>query len=247
MNTKAHHLFGVHAVAALLRKHPERIRRLWVQITAKDRLKELMQQAAALDIAVQELTTDKINEHFSSANHQGIVAECTPSKALTETELMEYMLQPAEKPRLILALDGVQDPHNLGACLRVADAVQVDAVIAPKDKSVGLTPVVCKVASGAAEFVPFYQVTNLTRTLRWLQDQGCWVYGATEEASQSIYDADFTSSSVIVMGSEGPGLRKNTKATCDVLVHIPMLGSVDSLNVSVATGICLFEAGRQRR
>jgi len=165
--------------------------------------------------------------------------------SISEKQLPELLAN--KKNLLLLILDGVQDPHNLGACLRSADAAGVDLVIAPKDRSVGLTPVVCKVACGGAESVPFVQVTNLARTLKWLQnEQGVWLIGTAGEAEVELYDADLKGNTAIVMGGEEKGLRRLTRETCDTLVKLPMAGNVESLNVSVAAGICLFEAVRQR-
>ncbi|MCW8882915.1 MAG: 23S rRNA (guanosine(2251)-2'-O)-methyltransferase RlmB, partial [Sedimenticola sp.] len=160
---------------------------------------------------------------------------------------LESLLTKLDVPPFLLILDGVQDPHNLGACLRSADATGVHAVIAPKDRSVGLTPTACKVASGAAESIPFYQVTNLARTLKWLQSElGVWLVGTAGEAESSLYAADLKGPLGIVMGGEEKGMRRLTRESCDLLVNLPMVGVVESLNVSVAAGICLFEAVRQR-
>ncbi len=180
------------------------------------------------------------------ANHQGVVAFCAKTHVYSEAELKQ-LLQELDKPPFLLVLDGVQDPHNLGACFRSADAAGVHAIIAPKDKSVGITPVVSKVACGAAETVPFVQVTNLARTLEDLKEMGIWIYGAAGEAEKTVYQTDLAGAVAIVLGAEGDGLRRLTRDTCDGLVKIPMLGSVSSLNVSVATGILLFEVVRQRQ
>jgi 23S rRNA (guanosine2251-2'-O)-methyltransferase len=180
-------------------------------------------------------------------NHQGVVATTQAPAALDEKAL-KTLIEDLQEPPLLLILNGVQDPHNLGACLRSADAAGVHAVIAPKDRSVGLTPTACKVASGAAETVPLVQVTNLARTLRWLQDEaGIWVVGTAGETDTLLYDADLQGPLALVMGAEGKGMRRLTREACDALVCLPMAGSVESLNVSVAAGICLFEAVRQRR
>jgi 23S rRNA (guanosine2251-2'-O)-methyltransferase len=176
--------------------------------------------------------------------HQGVVAACQKPNSYNENDL-EKIISSVTKP-LLLVLDGIQDPHNLGACLRSADAAGVHAVIVPKDKSATITPVVSKVASGAAETIPFIQVTNLARTLRFLKEEGVWIFGAAGDATQNLYQTDLTASTAIVMGAEGEGMRRLTREHCDVLLSIPMQGSVSSLNVSVATGIFLFEAIRQR-
>ena len=179
------------------------------------------------------------------ARHQGVVARCRAVTVWQEDDL-DQLLDGLSVPPLLLVLDGVQDPHNLGACLRSADAAGVHAVIAPRDRAVGLTPVVRKVASGAAETVPFIQVTNLARTLRTLKDKGLWTVGADAEGDGDVFSADLRGPTVLVMGAEGQGMRRLTREHCDLLVRIPMQGTVESLNVSVATGICLFEAVRQR-
>jgi len=190
-----------------------------------------------------------------SGRHQGVVAEAfdTPvsgdmnqSNLWQEQDLLRWV-DNKEGPLLLLVLDGVTDPHNLGACLRSADAAGVDAVVVPKDKSADLTPTVRKVACGAAEVVPFVRVTNISRTLQALQERGVWLYGTAGESEKSIYDSDLSGSIALVMGAEGSGLRRLTREQCDFLVNLPMSGSVSSLNVSVATGICLFEIVRQRR
>jgi 23S rRNA (guanosine2251-2'-O)-methyltransferase len=190
-----------------------------------------------------------------SGRHQGVVAEAldTPvagdtnqSNLWQEQDLLR-LVDNKEGPLLLLVLDGVTDPHNLGACLRSADAAGVDAVVVPKDKSADLTPIVRKVACGAAEVVPFVRVTNISRTLQALQERGVWLYGTAGESEKSIYDSDLSGSIALVMGAEGSGLRRLTREQCDFLVNLPMSGSVSSLNVSVATGICLFEIVRQRR
>ena len=188
----------------------------------------------------QEL--DRVTEE---ANHQGVLAYCETARVYSEQDLGR-LLESIAQPPLILVLDGIQDPHNLGACFRSADAAGVHLIIAPKDKSVGLTPVVSKVASGATETIPFVQVTNLARTLEKLKELGIWIYGAAGEAEQSIYQTNMTGPAAIVLGSEGEGLRRLTREHCDVLVKIPMHGTVSSLNVSVAAGVMLFEVLRQR-
>lgn len=177
--------------------------------------------------------------------HQGVVAAVSESREWGEDDLMA-MLAAASEPPFLLVLDGVTDPHNLGACMRTADAVGVQAVIVPKDKSATLTPVARKVACGAAETVPFVRVTNLARCLRALQEQGVWLVGTAGEAGSTLYQANFTGPVALVMGAEGKGMRRLTREHCDALINIPMLGHVDSLNVSVATGVCLYEALRQR-
>ncbi|MDF2530150.1 MAG: rlmB, partial [Gammaproteobacteria bacterium] len=186
-----------------------------------------------------------LDEKVFGENHQGVVAICEPSEVYTEADIPK-LLESIKGPALILVLDGVEDPHNLGACIRSADAAGVHFIIAPKDRSSSLTAVAKKVASGGAEHVPFISVTNLSRTLKYLQEQNCWSVGLAGEADQSLYEMDLKGSTVLVLGAEGEGLRRLTKEHCDYLAYIPMNGSVSSLNVSVATGVALFEAVRQR-
>jgi 23S rRNA (guanosine2251-2'-O)-methyltransferase len=180
-----------------------------------------------------------------SNNHQGIVIEVEMPAELSESDLKNAVLMLSGNP-LFLVLDNVQDPHNFGACLRTADAAGVHGVIITKDNATGITPTVCKVASGAAETVPVYQVTNLSRTLRWLKEQGIWVMGAAGEAVKTAYQVDLTVPLALVVGAEGKGLRRLTKEQCDVLIKLPMQGKVESLNLSVATGVLLYETVRQR-
>jgi 23S rRNA (guanosine2251-2'-O)-methyltransferase len=238
-------LFGIHAVQALLSQHPERALTLYVQKERHDQKIQVITELAKTNrVKIELLTRVELDALVEDAVHQGVVAACHKPTAHTENDL-ETIISAAAKP-LLLVLDGIQDPHNLGACLRSADAAGVHAVIVPKDKSVAITPTVSKVASGAAETVPFIQVTNLARTLRFLKDQGIWVFGAAGEATETLYQADLTVPAALVLGAEGQGLRRLTREHCDVLLNIPMRGSVSSLNVSVATGIFLFEALRQR-
>ncbi len=243
-------IYGIHAVDALLRRQPAAIGRLLVQQGREDkRMAALLALARNQGVAVQVLPRRELDEQVSG-RHQGVVAEVSGAVAAAdkhwdETDLLGYV-DDAEAPLLILVLDGVTDPHNLGACLRSADAAGVDAVVVPKDKSADLSPVVRKVACGAAESVPFVRVTNLARTLDALKQKGVWLYGAAGEAETSLYQVDLSGSVALVMGAEGSGLRRLTREACDFLVKLPMAGMVSSLNVSVATGICLFEARRQR-
>jgi len=187
-----------------------------------------------------------LDQETGGAAHQGVVAEVRPSVALDENGLLD-LLTAAAPPALVLVLDGVSDPHNLGACLRTADAAGALAVVAPRDRAAGLTPVVRKVAAGAAETVPFAQVTNLARALRDLKDAGLWIVGTAADGEQDLFAADLRGPLAVVMGSEGRGLRRLTREGCDFCIRLPMQGAVQSLNVSVAAGIVLFEAGRQRR
>jgi 23S rRNA (guanosine2251-2'-O)-methyltransferase len=238
---------GVHAVRLLLERSPERVRRLWIQGgKAGDRLEELRRAAQRQRVEVSAADSDTLDRMSANGRHQGVVAELVARSSDPETEL-ELALEQETGPPLLLVLDGVQDPHNLGACLRTADAAHVTAVIAPRDRASGLTPVVRKVAAGGAESVPFVAVVNLARTLRELKQRGIWLIGTSDQAPRSLYDADFTGPTAVVMGGEAEGLRRLTRETCDVLVSIPMAGVVESLNVSVAAGVVLFEAVRQRR
>ncbi len=243
--------FGIHTVTALLRRSPQRIKQLLVQHGRTDeRMNALLAMAQKADIRVQRRPLSELDAAAGGSSHQGVVAEIEPLATQGEGALDDLLEEAASSSRsaapLVLVLDGVQDPHNLGACLRTADACGVTAVIVPRDRAAGLTPVVRKVASGAAESVPFIQVVNLARTLRGLKERGLWIIGADDAADKSLYAADLTGPTVIVLGAEGEGMRRLTREHCDLLVKIPMQGAVESLNVSVATGVLLFEALRQR-
>jgi 23S rRNA (guanosine2251-2'-O)-methyltransferase len=238
-------VFGIHAVSALLEKQPERIVHLYVLKERHDqKIQHLLELAQAADLIAEAVSRQDLDKLTGNAVHQGIAALCHKTKAFSETDLA-LLLETQAKPFLLI-LDGVTDPQNLGACLRSADAAGVHAVIVPKDKSASITPTVSKVACGAAETIPFIQVTNLARTMRYLKEQGVWLYGAAGEASQSVYATNLSGPLGLVLGAEGEGLRRLTREHCDILLNIPMQGSVSSLNVSVATGIFLFEAVRQR-
>ncbi|USD21847.1 23S rRNA (guanosine(2251)-2'-O)-methyltransferase RlmB [Microbulbifer variabilis] len=244
-------VYGLHAVQALLKGSPQNVQELMLLRGRKDqRLQKIIQQAEKNDIALRfvdrRTLDDKVEE---GANHQGVIALCASKTQVLDEKFLFGMLekldQKGEAP-FLLVLDGVTDPHNLGACLRSAEAAGVHAVIAPKDKSAGLTPTARKVACGAAEVLPFVTVTNLARTLQQLQQAGVWIFGAAGEATQDVYQSQLTGPMALVMGAEGSGLRRLTREHCDHLIKIPMAGEVSSLNVSVATGVCLFEAVRQR-
>jgi len=242
-------VFGIHAVEALLKRNAEGIGELLVLDGRADkRVQPLLQQAERAGVRIQRVARAKLDQ-LVQGNHQGVLAR-VDSAALEQFAQwgegdLEGLIEQADKP-LVLVLDGVTDPHNLGACLRSADAAGVTAVVVPKDNAASITPVVRKVACGAAEVIPFIQVTNLARTLKQLQEAGLWIVGTTGEADQSLYEVDMKGPIVLVMGAEGSGMRRLTKEHCDYLVKLPMAGSVSSLNVSVATGVCLFEAVRQR-
>ena len=238
-------VFGIHAVEALLNNAPERILVMWLlQGCQDDRLMPIINAARDFGVSAQQASRKTLDDKADSSQHQGVVVRVKAAKQLNESHL-DALLAKTDMPFLLI-LDGVTDPHNLGACLRNADAAGVQGVIVPKDNSVGLTPVVSKVACGAAETVPLFQVTNLARTMRHLQEKGVWIIGTAGEADCNLYQADLKGPLAIAMGAEGKGLRRLTREGCDTLVSIPMSGSVSSLNVSVATGICLFEAVRPR-
>ena len=238
--------YGLHTVRMLLERHPERVRRVLL-LGGRDAGRVAELRAAATRAGVQVATADaaQLDRLAEGERHQGVVAELNPRAGDPETQLEQALEAAGAKP-LLLVLDGVTDPHNLGACLRSADAAGVHAVVAPRDRAAGLTPVARKVAAGAAETLPFVQVVNLARTLRELKERGLWLVGTAGESTRSIYDVDLTGPIAIVMGSEGEGMRRLTRECCDELVRIPMAGAVESLNVSVATGVVLFEAARQR-
>ena len=238
-------IYGIHAVHTMLKSAPQRVKELYVQRgRLDDRLQKIHKLAEQHGVALQWATVKQLDGK-AEGRHQGVMALCSPGETYDESFLLK-LAKERGGDAFFLMLDGVTDPHNLGACLRAADGAGVQAVIVPKDNSVGLTPVVSKVACGAAETMPLVMVTNLTRTLEKLQQQGAWVVGTTGDAEQLIYDIDLKGPMVLVMGAEGAGMRQLTQKQCDFLVKLPMAGGVSSLNVSVATGICLYEVVRQR-
>lgn len=248
------YVFGIHAVDALLQQRPEQVRELLLLGQRRDqRMQSLEQTAASLGIRVKRLQKDAFDRTRQSwglpeQGIQGVMAVCVSMKVHREDDwpdILQAVLDRGQVP-LILVLDGVTDPHNLGACLRSAEAAGVQLVLAPKDKSAPLSAAAIKVACGAADFVPYVQITNLARTLKQLQEMGIWVYGAAGEAEVTHYQQDLRGAVALVLGAEGDGLRRLTRENCDGLIKIPMLGQVSSLNVSVATGVMLFEAVRQR-
>lgn len=240
-------IFGQHAVRTALKRDAQRLRGLLILKGRRDeKMQALLEQAERQGLQVQFVSRQALDELADGGVHQGVIARCAPIKSKNEAFLEQLLDGLAEAP-FLLVLDGVTDPHNLGACLRTADAAGVHAVIAPKDKSAPLNATVAKVACGAAEAVPYVQVTNLARTLQQLQQRGIWITGTAGEAEQLVYQSDLTGPMALVMGAEGKGMRRLTREHCDQLIKIPMAGEVSSLNVSVATGICLFEAVRQRR
>ncbi len=239
-------VYGIHAVESLLKHNPEGILQLYIQQgRADERFASMLERAAHLGIQLIELPRAELDEKVGGV-HQGVAALCRELKLEKSEGFLKQLLDALDHPPLLLVLDGVTDPHNLGACLRSAEAAGVDAVLVPKDKSALMTPTVRKVACGAAEIVPFIAVTNLARCLETLKQRGIWVQGAAGEAVQSLYKTDLKGPLAIVLGSEGTGLRRLTRETCDGLFSIPMAGEISSLNVSVSAGVCLFEAVRQR-
>ncbi len=243
---KAERVFGLHAVTSLLERNPARVSLLQVLESRDDpRIKRVLDLAGKANVPVRRVSRRELDELVPGVSHQGVVAETGEANNVSEHELTGFIEQ-LEHPAFLLILDGIQDPHNLGACIRSADAAGVDAVILPRDRSAPMNATVRKVACGAAEVVPVVRVTNLARVMRQLRDAGIWIYGAAGEAETCLYDTDLSGSLALVLGGEGKGLRRLTREHCDGLASIPLAGSVSSLNVSVATGICLFEARRQR-
>ncbi|TLS17279.1 23S rRNA (guanosine(2251)-2'-O)-methyltransferase RlmB [Azospira sp. APE16] len=236
-------IHGFHAVIAKLRHNPDAVKEVYLDQSRKDaRAKDLLRHAEAQGIRVIPADAKRIDGLAPGQRHQGVVAKVDANERQVT---LDDVLDTLEEPPLLLILDGVTDPHNLGACLRVADAVGAHAVIAPKDRSVGLTNTVLKVASGAAETVPYITVTNLARTLRELKERDIWIIGTADQADGDLYTAEWPKGTAWVLGAEGEGMRRLTRETCDQLVRIPMFGSVESLNVSVASGVCLYEARRR--
>ena len=240
-------LFGFHAVGVRLKTAPASIIEVYVDPTRRDaRMKQFLSRAAEAGVRIIEADGPRLIKLTGGAGHQGVAARVQAVEGVrTLDELLDDLQEQGTVP-LLLVLDGVTDPHNLGACLRTADAAGALAVIVPKDKSATLTPTVRKVACGAAEVIPLVAVTNLAATLKKLQQRGLWIVGTAGEAEQELYEQDMTGPTILIMGAEGKGMRRLTREHCDYLVRLPMAGSVSSLNVSVATGVCLFEALRQR-
>ncbi|WP_415902974.1 23S rRNA (guanosine(2251)-2'-O)-methyltransferase RlmB [Neptuniibacter sp. QD29_5] len=243
---KYEYLFGIHAVNTALKRDAQRIQKILIaKGRHDDRMQCLYETAMGLKIQCEQVTKRDLEELADGGKHQGVVALCKPIQTHNE-KFLDQLLDNLDVPPFLLVLDGVTDPHNLGACLRTADAAGVQAVIAPKDKSAPLNATAAKVACGAAEAVPYILVTNLARTLKSLQERGIWTTGTAGETDLNVYQANLTGPMALIMGAEGQGMRRLTREHCDQLVKIPMAGEVSSLNVSVATGICLFEAVRQR-
>ncbi|CAM2844197.1 23S rRNA (guanosine(2251)-2'-O)-methyltransferase RlmB [Legionella worsleiensis] len=240
-------VYGVHAVSALFANPRRVVNTLFVSQDRIDRrVQDVLDKAEQAKVRIEKLSAQKMNQRFAEFTHQGLVASVRPLPEYNESDLVS-LLETCKKPGLVLILDGITDPHNLGACLRSADATGVDFVVIPKDKSASITPVVSKVACGAAESVPLVRVTNLARAMDILKEEGVWIYGAAGEAESSLYQIDCTGTVAIALGAEGEGLRRLTREHCDGLFSLPMAGTVDSLNVSVATGVSLYEVIRQRQ
>jgi 23S rRNA (guanosine2251-2'-O)-methyltransferase len=237
-------IFGFHAVVARLRADPSSVTEIYLDEDRKDaRAKDLAAAAEKAGMQVMRVPTKRLDGFYGGGRHQGVVAIVREASA---RESLEELLESLSEPPLLLVLDGVTDPHNLGACLRVADAAGAHAVVAPKDRAAGINATVSKVASGAAESMPYYMVTNLARTLDELKERNIWIVGAEERAGPALYDADLPQAVAWVLGAEGEGMRRLTRERCDLLVRIPMRGRVESLNVAVASGVCLFESVRRR-
>ena len=237
-------LFGFHAVGVRLKTTPRSIIEIYYEPTRRDaRMRQFLERANEAGVRLIEADGMRLAKLAGSHGHQGVAARV---EILAQTSSLDDLLDGIEGPPLLLVLDGVTDPHNLGACLRVADGAGAHAVIAPKDHAVGVNATVAKVASGAAETVPYFMVTNLARTLNELKERSIWCIGTSDGTSKTIYQADLKTPVALVMGAEGEGMRQLTRKTCDELVGIPMRGAVESLNVSVASGVCLYEALRQR-
>ena len=235
-------VFGFHAVLARLRADPKSVLEIFLDETRNDaRGKDLISIAERTGVRVMRVPTKRLDGFYGGGRHQGVVARVEVKNV---ADNLDQILGETDKP-LLLVLDGVTDPHNLGACLRVANAAGAHAVIAPRDRAAGITPVVSKVASGAAEATPYLMVTNLARTLAELKERNIWIVGADERADKTLYQADLPESIAWVLGAEGEGMRRLTRESCDLLVRIPMRGEVESLNVSVSAGICLFESLRR--
>ena len=238
-------IYGFHSITSRLRQSPDSVKELYVDQARDDRrVQELLAVAEGRGARIMRVDEKRLDGMTHQARHQGVAARVEIARLPTH---IEDVLDTLQEPPLLLILDGITDPHNLGACLRVADAMGVHAVIAPKDRAVGVTAVVSKVASGAAETVPFIAVTNLARSMRELKERGVWIAGADERAEGDLFAAKLTGPLAWAFGAEGEGMRRLTRENCDTLVRIPMLGSVESLNVSVSAGICLAETRRQRR
>ncbi len=237
-------LFGFHAVGVRLKTSPASVIEVYYDASRRDaRMRQFVARAQDAGVRLIEADGPRLAKLAGSLGHQGVAARV---QAIEMARSLDDLLDAVEGPPLLLVLDGVTDPHNLGACLRVADGAGAHAVIAPKDHAVGINATVAKVASGAAETVPYFMVTNLARTLGELKERSIWIVGTSDDAPRTLYQSDFKGPTALVLGAEGAGMRQLTRKTCDELVSIPMCGAVESLNVSVASGVCLYEARRQR-
>lgn len=237
-------LFGFHAVGVRLKTAPASIIEIYYEPTRRDaRMRQFLEKAKEAGARLIEADGLRLAKLAGSHGHQGVCARVQP---IEQVHSLDDLLDSLTEPPLLLVLDGVTDPHNLGACLRVADGAGAHAVIAPKDHAVGINATVAKVASGAAETVPYFMVTNLARTLNELKERNIWITGTSDDAPKTLYQVDLKGPTALVLGAEGQGMRQLTRKTCDELVSIPMKGGVESLNVSVASGVCLYEALRQR-
>ena len=249
MATSSKNLFGFHAVGVRIKTAPKSVYEVFYDVQRRDaRMRQFTDRARDSGIKLVESDGLRLAKMCGSHGHQGVVARVDALAQVTSLdELLENLEAAGVKNPLLLVLDGVTDPHNLGACLRVADGAGAHAVIAPKDHAAGISAIVSKVASGAAETMPYFMVTNLARTLGELKERNIWCIGTSDDAEKTIYDVELTGPVALVLGAEGEGMRQLTRKTCDDLVSIPMHGAVESLNVSVASGVCLYEALRQRR
>ncbi|MDO5654215.1 MAG: 23S rRNA (guanosine(2251)-2'-O)-methyltransferase RlmB [Brachymonas sp.] len=237
-------VFGFHAVGVHLKTAPQSVQEIFFDPTRRDaRMRQFVERAQEAGVKLVEADGLRLSRLCGNHNHQGVVARVD---AKPQTHSLDDLLDSLQEPPLLLVLDGITDPHNLGACLRVADGAGVHAVIAPKDHAAGINATVAKVASGAAETMPYFMVTNLARTLKELKERDIWIIGTSDDAPQTLYQADLRGPLALVLGAEGKGMRQLTRKTCDALISIPMRGGVESLNVSVASGVCLYEAVRQR-
>ncbi len=237
-------IFGFHTVLAVLRADPKAVIEVYLDESRKDaRARDFAASVERAGARLMRVPATRLEGMAGGGRHQGVVARV---EARSKKQTLEELLEGLQDAPLLLVLDGITDPHNLGACLRVANAAGANAVVAPKDRAAGINPTVSKVASGAAEVTPYFMVTNLARTLADLKDRNIWIVGTDERAETSLFEADLPDSIAWVLGAEGEGMRRLTRESCDLLVHIPMRGQVESLNASVAAGICLFESVRRR-
>lgn len=237
-------LFGFHAVTVRLKTAPQSIHEIYVDASRRDqRMRQFTARAQEAGVRLIDSDDERLHKLCGTHRHQGVVAKV---ESVAQARSLDDLLDGLNEPPLLLVLDGVTDPHNLGACLRVADGAGAHAVVAPKDHAVGINATVAKVASGAAETVPYFMVTNLARTLNELKERNIWIIGTSDDAPKTLYEVDLKGPVALVLGAEGAGMRQLTRKTCDELVNLPMRGAVESLNVSVASGVCLYEALRQR-